>query len=105
MAKSTKKLQLLTEILSEKEVLQLIAKQLGQFVVIGPEEPENGPCIWFDTNTASSDTETAVYLVLGEDTDESDVSVEIDDTEYSVLNTDAPVIADDGSTVAITVSE
>lgn len=103
--KTPRKLQLLAELLSEEKVLQLIAEQLGQFVVIGPDEPEHGPCLWFDTSRTAPDEEPVIYLVLGTDTDASDVLAEIDGNQYAVLNADTPVIADDGSTVMITVSE
>ena len=105
MAGTSKKLQLLAELLSEEDVLQLIAQQLGQFVIIGPDEPENGPCLWFDTSGSDSTSDTTIYFVLGEDTDTSDVMVEVEDKEYPVLNADSPVLTDDGNTVAINVSE
>lgn len=106
MSKTSKKLQLLAGILSEEEVLQLIAQKLGQFVVVGPDEPESGPCLWFDTSsTVSSEEDSVVYLILDDYTEDADVSVEIDDSQYAVLNADAPTLADDGSTVVINVSE
>lgn len=105
MSKTSKKLQLLTELLSEEKVLELIEQQLGQFIVVGPDEPEYGPCLWFDTSTTSSDADPVVYFVLGDHTEDTDVSVEIDNTEYAVLNADNPVLADDGKTVSINVSD
>lgn len=103
--KTPRKLQILTELLSEEKVLQLIAEQLGQFVVIGPDEPEHGPCLWFDTSRTAPDEEPVIYLILGDTTESTDVLAEIDGLEYAVLNAEEPVIADDGSTVMITVGE
>lgn len=113
MAKTPRKLQILTELLSEEKVLQLIAEQLGQFVVIGPDEPDHGPCLWFDTSktgtgggeTPTPDTYPGVYLILDSNTDASDVLAEIDGVQYAVLNADSPIVADDGETAIITISE
>lgn len=105
MSKTSKKLQLLAEILSEEEVIQLITQRLGQMIVIGPDEPEFGPCLWFDTNTTGTESgDPVVYFVLGDHTDETEVSVEFNNSEYAVLNADSPVIGDDGKTVAINVT-
>lgn len=111
MAKTPRKLQILTELLSEEKVLQLIAEQLGQFVVIGPDEPDHGPCLWFDTSKTVSggdddDTPTqdpVIYLILDSNTDASDTLAEIDGVEYAVLNADTPILADDGESVIINV--
>lgn len=105
MAKTPRKLQLLTELLSEEKVLQLIAEQLGQLVVIGPDEPDHGPCLWFDTSGTGSTEDPVIYLILDSTAEETDVLAELDGILYSVLNADSPVIADDGETVIINVGE
>lgn len=93
--------------IAEAVVQQIVLQRLSEFVVIGPDEPESGPCLWFDTSdtTTNPEEEPVVYFVLDRDTEASDVSVEIDETKYSVLNADAPVLADDGSTAVVNVSE
>ena len=91
----------------ESLVERLIAQRLSQIIVVGPNEPENGPCLWFDTSI-DDDPDVGpdgLYLVLDDDLGLSEVSIDIDDAEYAVLNTDSPVLADDGSTVQITVSK
>ena len=98
----TKKLQILTELFSEEKILQLIAGQLSQFVVISDTEPESGPCLWFDTSVMNDDS--AVTLLLGDAGVESDVMALIDGSLYPVLNAGAPVLADDGSAYEITIS-
>jgi len=102
---ATKKLQVLTGLLSEEKIQQLIAEQLSQFVVISDTEPDHGPCIWFDTSSMNDEnTEPVVTLILDEDSDESEVLAFIDGIGYGVTNADAPVLADDGSTYTITIS-
>ena len=85
--------------ISETLLQRLIAQQFSKFIVIGQDEPEYGPCLWFDTNIT-----VPVYLVLDDFTDGTVASAEVDNVLYDVLNTDNPSFADDG-TVVLTISE
>lgn len=65
-----RKLQLLTELLSEEKVSQMITDKLGQLVYAGPSEPEssNGPVFWIDTDDEpefepGTGTQTAINVV------------------------------------------
>lgn len=85
--------------ISETLLQRLIAQQFSKFIVIGQDEPEYGPCLWFDTNIT-----VPIYLVLDDFTDGTVASAEVDNVLYDVLNTDNPSFADDG-TVVLTISE
>ena len=85
--------------ISETLLQRLIAQQFSKFIVIGQDEPEYGPCIWFDTNLT-----VPVYLVLDDYTEDTIVSTEVDRLLYDVLNTDNLIFAEDG-TVIINISE
>lgn len=91
---SIKKVQLLTGLLSEEKILQLITERLSQFVVIGDTEPTNGPVFWFDTGVTIEGT--TVMLTLNENVDIADVLASIDGTDYAIVNANAPVEGDDG---------
>ena len=94
-----KRLQLLTKLIPDEKIRQAIAEQFGQFVVIGPNEPNYGPVLWFDTNVISLDKEHEVYLILSDDATKSDVTAVIDDVERSVLNTGTPSLSEDNTVV------
>lgn len=104
MSTKTKKLQILTELFSEEKILELITEQLSQFVVIGDTEPENAPCIWFDTSDPGFRGST-ITLVMGEEGDEAELMALIDGVLYPVLNASAPVLADDESAYEIEISK
>lgn len=61
-------------------------ERLNNFFVIGNVEPTTGPALWFDTSVVQQSEE--VLLLLGEDSDNTEVSAEIDGSEYSVDNAD-----------------
>lgn len=84
-------------------VQQIVSEYFKQFFVVGPDEPANGPCFWFDTKGTLK--RTVVYLDLDDVTENTEVSVEIDEFEYDVLNAESPVLADDGDFVIINVGE
>ena len=88
---------------SKDVVQQIVSDYFKQFFIVGPDEPASGPCLWFDTKGTLK--RTVVYLDLDALTEDTDVSVEIDDFEYEVLNADSPVLADDGEFVIINVGE
>lgn len=83
--------------LDEADVIELIKQQLniGNFVVIGDEEPENGPVFWFDTSR-STPTDDAVVLILDDYTDEAAVVATIDGKDYAVINANEVVEGDNG---------
>lgn len=83
-------------------VQQIVSDYFKQFFVVGPDEPEKGPCLWFDTKGS---LKTVIYLDLGSLVEDAEVSVEIGESEYEVLNAESPVLADDGDAVIINVSE
>lgn len=56
-------------------------------VVVSREPPEKGPALWFcDGDYKPSPGERVVTLVLGEETDESDVLVNLDGKDHPVTN-------------------
>lgn len=88
---------------SKDVVQQIVSDYFKQFFIVGPDEPENGPCLWFDTKGTIG--RTVIYFDLDTLDEDTEVSVEINESEYEVLNADSPVLADDGESVIINVSE
>lgn len=84
-------------------IQQIITQRLSRFFVIGPTEPENGPCLWYDTSHVITPSDP-YYLALDRLSDNVDVTIDIGDDGYSVLNTAIPVIGDDGDSIIITVT-
>ena len=83
--------------LAEADVIELIKQQLniGNFVVIGDTEPENGPVFWFDTSRPIPEDD-AVVLVLDDYTDDAAVVATVDGKDYAVINAKDIVEGDNG---------
>lgn len=78
------------------ELKDMMSAMFSQFISIGSTEPENGPVLWFDTTPSEvSLADGEILLVLGDDSDKSDVLAEINGSEYPVMNTDSPVVLDE----------
>lgn len=88
---------------NEDIIQQIITQRLSSFFTIGPDEPMNGPCMWFDTSHIITPHDP-YYLALDRSNDAVDVSLDIGDDGYSVLNTAIPVLGDDGNSVIITIT-
>ena len=87
---------ILVRLLGGTELKDMMSAMCSQFISIGSTEPENGPVLWFDTTPSEvSLADGEILLVLGDDSDESDVLAEINGSEYPVMNTDSPVVLDE----------
>ena len=95
---------ILDRLLGGTELKDMMSAMFSQFISIGSTEPENGPVLWFDTTPSEvSLADGEILLVLGDDSDESDVLAEINGSEYPVMNTDSPVVLDE-NTYAIEIN-
>ena len=87
---------ILDRLLGGTELKDMMSAMFSQFISIGSTEPENGPALWFDTTPSEvSLADGEILLVLGGDSDESDVLAEVNGSEYPVMNTDSPVVLDE----------
>ena len=76
----------------------LIAKtSQGVKVIIGDSEPTDCNVLWYNTNYQNNITDSieTVMLDIGEVTDESVLSIQVNDEDYSITNTETPQQVDD----------
>ena len=66
-------------------------------VVIGDTEPTECNVLWYNTNYQNNITDSieTVMLDIGEVTDESVLSIQVNDEDYSITNTETPQQVDD----------
>lgn len=66
-------------------------------IVIGDSEPTDCNVLWYNTNYQNNITESTetVMLDIGEVTDETVLSIQVNDEDYSITNTEDPQQVDD----------
>lgn len=78
------------------QAVRELSELIDRLIVIGEDEPDNGPVLWFDTRSRTApETEPVVILRLGGDGDETPVKAEFDGREYPVKNASEPTYTAD----------